>query len=273
MKRRNFLVHSLGATAFAIGKPGLSEPGFEIASATIIREAHRGYSLKYPENTIPAFQTAITAGVDRIELDLRISADGKPVVIHDDTLDRTTNASGKVKKHTLNELKKLDAGKWKSPDFKGVQIPTLEEVFDLAKGNCFIDIDLKDADAARPMVNLAEKMNMVDQIVITGKIPECAETIRQINNSVTMFYEFSDEIVKNEPENAVKKIREFQLPGCIINFKAANTKFIRECKLHGLSVLVWGVLKKEDMQKMIKLGVDSIMTDDITLLNNVLHKI
>ena len=115
-------------------------------------------------------------------------------------------------------------------------------------------------------------MDMVDQIVITGKIPECVETIREINNSVTMFYEFSDEIVKNEPENAVKKIREFQLPGCIINFKAANTKFIRECKLHGLSVLVWGLLKKEDMQEMIKLGVDSIMTDDIALLNNGLIK-
>lgn len=106
MKRRNFLVQSMSATAFAIGKPGLPAPNFEIASATVIREAHRGYSLKYPENTLPAFQAAIATGVDRIELDLRISADGKLLVIHDDTLDRTTNSSflRECKLHGLSVL-------------------------------------------------------------------------------------------------------------------------------------------------------------------------
>jgi glycerophosphoryl diester phosphodiesterase len=271
MERRNFLIQSLCATGFVAGKPGLSLPVFETTPVTVLREAHRGYSVKYPENTLPAFQAAISSGVDRIELDLRMSSDRQLVVIHDDTLNRTTNGSGPVKKYKLNDLKKLDAGEWKSSDYKGVQIPTLEEVFQLTKGICFVDIDLKDANAAQPMVKLAEKMNMVNQIVITGKIPECTAAIRQENPSVTMFYEFSDEIVKNDPKLAVKKIREYQLPGCIINFNAANSGFIRECKLHGLSILVWGVLKKEDMIKMINLGVDSIMTDDIALLNNVIN--
>ena len=242
------------------------------SNKTVLREAHRGYSLVYPENTLPAFEEAINIGVDRIELDLRISSDGELVVIHDETVDRTTNLKGKVKNFKLAELKKLDAGEWKSTDFKGLQIPTLQEVFQLAEGNCFVDIDLKDADAAQPMVKLAEKMNMVEQIVITGRIPECTSAIRKVNNSITMFYEFPNEIVKTRPAQAVKKIREFQLPGCIINFQAANSRFIRECKLHGLSILVWGVLNKEDMIKMINLGVDSIMTDDIALLNNVLIK-
>lgn len=241
-------------------------------SNRIIREGHRGFSQLFPENTIPAFKEAVKTGVDRIEMDLRLSADGKMVIMHDETVDRTTNGKGFVNELSFDALRKLDAGSWKSPEFKGLTIPTLEEAFEVARGNCFVNIDLKDDNAVGPMVKLAEKMDMVDQIVITGKIPECTAAIRNINQSITMFHEFPDEIVLNQPKLAVKKIREHQLPGSLIFYKAANEVFIHESKLHGLSVAVWGVLEENDMVNLIKMGVDSIMTDNLNLLNKILFK-
>ena len=90
--------------------------------------AHRGYSARYPENTASAFDAAISAGADMIELDVCITKDRVPVVIHDQTLERTTDGAGMVSEFNLSELKKLDAGSWFSPEFKGESIPTLEEI-------------------------------------------------------------------------------------------------------------------------------------------------
>jgi glycerophosphoryl diester phosphodiesterase len=273
MNRRKFLINT-GLTTIVAGSPafsGANTPGKTLKFRNrIMRESHRGFSRLYPENTLPAFEEAINTGVDRIELDLRMSSDGKLVVIHDETVDRTTNGSGKVSDFTLNELQKLDAGSWKSPKFAGLKIPALQEVFDTAKGKCFVNIDLKVAEAAAPMVKLAEKMDVIDQLVITGKIPECTDEIRKANKSVTMFYEFPDEIIIHQPKQAVQKIREKQLPGSLVSFKAANETFIRESKLHGLSVSVWGALEETDIKNLIEMGVDSIMTDNLLLLNSIL---
>ena len=90
--------------------------------------AHRGYSAQYPENTVSAFEAAIDAGADMIELDVCLTKDRVPVVIHDKTLERTTDGNGLVSELTLSKLKKLDAGSWFSPEFKGLTIPTLEEI-------------------------------------------------------------------------------------------------------------------------------------------------
>ncbi|SVB47092.1 uncharacterized protein METZ01_LOCUS199946, partial [marine metagenome] len=92
--------------------------------------AHRGMDEVYPENTITAFDAALKKGM-AIEIDARGTADEHIVVMHDDTVDRTTNGSGEVAKMTLSELKDLDAGSWWSSEFKGERIPTLEETFDI----------------------------------------------------------------------------------------------------------------------------------------------
>jgi len=94
--------------------------------------AHRGASALAPENTPAAFRAALRAGVDLIEMDLRLSRDGEVVVFHDRLLDRTTDGTGPVGERTLAELKKLDAGSWFSPDFSGERIPVLGEVLKLA---------------------------------------------------------------------------------------------------------------------------------------------
>ena len=107
--------------------------------------AHRGWYNKYPENTMPAFRAAVELGVDQVETDVRISADGELVLIHDATLERTTNGTGKVIDKTLAELRALDAGVWKSLEFKGYQIPTFKEFMEYfaTVPNMTLDIELK----------------------------------------------------------------------------------------------------------------------------------
>jgi glycerophosphoryl diester phosphodiesterase len=105
--------------------------------------AHRGYRAKYPENTLCAFEAALDAGAAMIELDVSLSYDRKVVVIHDATLQRTTNGHGPVNGFTLKELKQLDAGSWFHSDFAGERLPELIEVLELVNGRALIDIEIK----------------------------------------------------------------------------------------------------------------------------------
>jgi len=105
--------------------------------------AHRGYSAEFPENTLAAFQGALDAGCHMIELDVTLTRDRRVVVIHDDTLDRTTTGKGPVRSASLAQLKKLDAGSWFSPAFSSERVPELGEVLDLMGGQVPLNIDRK----------------------------------------------------------------------------------------------------------------------------------
>lgn len=105
--------------------------------------AHRGFRTKYPENTMEAFKAAMELGVDQLETDIRITKDGELVLIHDDTLDRTTNGTGRVCDYTLEELKKLDAGSFLDPKFKDCRIPSLIEFMEYVKQFPTITLDLE----------------------------------------------------------------------------------------------------------------------------------
>jgi glycerophosphoryl diester phosphodiesterase len=106
-------------------------------------QAHRGFSAHYPEQTLLAFERAIEAGADRLEMDLAITSDGHIVMMHDRTIDRTTDGSGPVDAFTLAELQALDAGSWKGTQFAGERIPTLEEVLELADGRAILNLEIK----------------------------------------------------------------------------------------------------------------------------------
>jgi glycerophosphoryl diester phosphodiesterase len=129
--------------------------------------AHRGEHLKHPENTLPAFQAAIDAGADYFELDVRTTSDGKFVIMHDSTLDRTTNGTGEVYKHTFDEIRTLDAGAKFSPAFAGTKVPTLDEAFDLAHGKINVYVDTKHADPQQ-LVDTIVQHDMQDHVVVYG---------------------------------------------------------------------------------------------------------
>ncbi|MDQ0901332.1 glycerophosphoryl diester phosphodiesterase [Paenibacillus sp. V4I7] len=126
----------------------------------IIVAAHRGLKSDYPENTLLAFQKALESEVDMLEFDLRLSKDGVVVVIHDETVDRTTNGSGQVSDYTLAELKQLDAGAWFDPVFEGLKIPTLEELCTLlnAYPEVLLNVEVKPSRHAKEVADKAVAM-------------------------------------------------------------------------------------------------------------------
>ena len=105
--------------------------------------AHRGWSTKYPENTMLALKAALDLGVDQIETDIRITKDGELVLFHDPTVDRTTNGTGKVCDFTLAELQALDAGSWKGEEFAGAKVPTFIEFMEMVKDHPTLTLDLE----------------------------------------------------------------------------------------------------------------------------------
>lgn len=232
-------------------------------------EAHRGYSEKAPENTLAAFREAIQAGVDRIELDLFVSQDGHAVVIHDETVDRTTNGTGAVKEMTLRELKELDAGSWKDPRFAAERIPTFQEVLEMAKGRVLVDIDLKDTAAIEPMVGDLRKMDMLFDVIVTGTSREDIQMIRKVEPALAVFFERSeelDELHKSGKKQefirtAIRLAQESQAPGFNFDYNTLTPEFIREAHLRGLSVIAWTVNDPQSMEDLLAWGVDTIMTD------------
>jgi len=138
----------------------------------VLVAGHRGNAVAAPENTLPSFSEAIALGADLVELDYRHSADGVPVVFHDETLDRTTDARGrwgvrkaKVQDKTLAELRELDAGAWFDPRFAGSRIPTLEEALDVIDAGAVAVLERKTGDA-RTLVELLGRKRLIDRVVV-----------------------------------------------------------------------------------------------------------
>jgi glycerophosphoryl diester phosphodiesterase len=129
--------------------------------------AHRGYSSAAPENTMAAFSKAMDAGADMLELDVSLSRDACPVIIHDDGLERTTNGSGLVEDHDLEALRKLDAGSWFHEDFAGEGIPLLSEVCKGFAGRLFINVELKSLQGNERRTLLVE---VVTDLTSSGKL-------------------------------------------------------------------------------------------------------
>jgi glycerophosphoryl diester phosphodiesterase len=120
----------------------------------VLNIAHRGASGRFPENTLKAFGAAIDAGAQMCELDVQLTSDGALVVIHDETVECTTDGRGAVRSMTLEELKRLDAGVRSGREFKGERIPTLEEVMAISDGRCELNIELKGAGIERKVCEL-----------------------------------------------------------------------------------------------------------------------
>ena len=129
--------------------------------------SHRGEHLAHPENTLPAFQAAIDAGADYFELDVRTTSDGKLVLMHDRTVDRTTDGKGAVRDMTFDQVRQLDAGAKFNPQFAGTRVPTFEEALNLAHGKIGVYVDCKDI-APADLVTALQKADMSDKVVIYG---------------------------------------------------------------------------------------------------------
>lgn len=147
------------------------------------RVAHRGYSAVAPENTLPALAAAIPAGATYVEFDVRTTADGVPVVIHDRTVDRTTGGTGHIWDLTLDEVRALDAGSWFSPAYAGVRIPALTEVLDLFPGtDAALLLEIKppaDLGQVKAILALAAERDLLSRTVVQSFDPHIVRLVRE----------------------------------------------------------------------------------------------
>lgn len=231
--------------------------------------AHRGYKAKYPENTLAAFKAAMDLGVSMIELDVCLTRDRHIVVIHDETLDRTTNGSGLIRDHTLDELKKHDAGTWFSPCFKGETIPTLSEVFSLCGQTCAVNIEIKpeayedhDPDDAieKQVISTVLAKSRPEQVIISSFEPRIIERIARmsVNNLRTAYL--------TEKQHLDDTMIEFMVRHKVFSWNpdqpVLNRDQVEKAHRHGIKVLTYTVNDSITGKQCFDMGVDGIFTDD-----------
>ena len=222
--------------------------------------AHRGFSRIAPENTIPAFEAAMDCGADFIELDVQLTSDDVLVVCHDDKLDRTTDGKGELRKHTYEELLQLSAGSWFSKDgeFDDVRIPTLAEVLDLVGKNIMLNIEIKRSGnpkrTAEKVVELVEEYGIVNSCYVTSFSYPALKKVKQLNPKIkTAFI-----------ANLATATSYSQLPyidAVSMNYLFVNQSVVNSAHHNGKRIFVWTVDRQSEMQKMMALGVDNIITD------------
>lgn len=237
--------------------------------------AHRGFSGTAPENTLIAFKKALDLGVDMIELDVHLSKDAEVVVIHDETLNRTTNGKGKVAEYTLKELKQLDAGSFLSPQFSGERIPTLREVLQIVKGRIPLAIELKKGDMGRyTIIDLAdrafqeiEKMGMLNQVIFASFELSAIERIQERNPHIPVALNFGKEWNFPEEMTGGKSISVLSCRARVLNPYNIST-----AHKQGIKVLAWTLNTEEEMEQFLRLGVDGIITNYPDRLIKILQK-
>jgi glycerophosphoryl diester phosphodiesterase len=239
--------------------------------------AHRGASAYAPENTLAAFRLALEMDADGFELDVMLSADCHLVVIHDDTVDRTTNGSGPVRQKTLAELKALDAGARFDARFAGERIPTLEEVFDLVAGNrAFANVEIK-TDSLKgdgleeKLVALIRRYGLGERLLISSFNPFALWRMRRLASDLPLALLYA------EDQRIYLRDRWFAFLSCPDAFnpsyRMATPKHVRWAKSKGYHLYVWTVDEEPEMRRLTALGVDGIITNRPDLLRQVLARL
>ena len=176
--------------------------------ATTLVFGHRGAKAYAPMNTIPAFELAAEQGVHGVELDVHFSSDNELVIIHDYTVDATTNGTGEVAKKSLDELKSLDAGSWFDPKFAGTQIPTLDEVFKTFGPALIVNVEIKvynleDPTIEQAVANCIFRNNMQERVIVSSFAPQNLRRIRVIAPDVPRGYIQSLETMSGDTQGVL----------------------------------------------------------------------
>lgn len=227
--------------------------------------AHRGACALAPENTITSFELAAALQADAIELDAKLSKDGIVMVIHDPTLDRTTNGTGKVNQHTLAELKALDAGLKFDPKFAGEKIPTLDEVFEAVGKKLLVNVELtnysspKD-DLITKVAEVVKRQNMQERVLFSSFIPKNLQMMKALLPDAPVALLCLGGLGGIFSRSGLMKHIS---PNIIHPYLAdVNPQYVRMEHRRNRRVHVWTVNAEKDIKRMLELRVDGIFTDD-----------
>lgn len=225
--------------------------------------AHRGASSHAPENTLAAFAAAVASGADGLELDIHLSRDGVPVVIHDETLERTTDGCGAVTGMTLQQLQQLDAGSWFSVAFAGESIPTLEAVLDVFAGQLRLNLELKEFRAGMTVLELLRQYPAAD-IVVSSFDCDLLTRLRTMDDNVSLAVLFDFGLWRR----AVKIAKD--LSACAFHpcSHKVNRPMVYACTQAGIAVSVWTVDDVSVARSLIRAGVSGFFTNDPSTLSD-----
>ncbi len=271
-----------GLAAWSAGRAPIPPHAFFSSPARII--AHRGGGVAAPEATLPAFAAAVEAGTDVLEFDVRLTADGIPVVLHDETVDRTTDGAGPVDAMTLAELRRWNAGH----DFRDsvgghpwrdtpVAVPTLGEVLAAHPGRRMV-IEMKVRESVEPLcrdltaagrqaITLVAAFETETLEAFRTACPE-APTVASMSEVLT-FLVFSHLRLEGLLNPAAKALLVPEAAGPI---RVVTPRFLSAAARLGLPVAVWTVNDPDDMERLLDLGVEGILTDDPGTLARLLAR-
>ena len=252
-----------------------------------LRFAHRGASSRAPENTLAAFEEAIGLGVDAIELDVHLSADGIPVVIHDERVDRTTDGHGLVSALTFGALRGLDAGAWFDRRFRGERIPSLDEALDLTRERCGLNIEIKaeqpaPARRAGPRRRGAIRAGSGSQdliaavraslrrarfpgmLVLSSFDPETLLRARAAMPRIHLGL-----LASRSARGLLPLHKRIALYSFNAHHRLAGRERIRRAHAERLAVFVWPVNDLALMRRLVERRADGLMTDDPALFRGL----
>jgi glycerophosphoryl diester phosphodiesterase len=235
--------------------------------------AHRGASHEAPQNTLAAFLLAAELGADGIELDVQFSKDGGLVVIHNFTLESTTDGHGPVQGKTLAELKELDAGAWFDPVFAGQRLPTLQEVIDTVGHRLLLNIELKTTGLrnhalAAATVRILEDNHLLNRVVVSSFNPLVLQSVRRLNQWIAlgMLYSPDMPIFLRRPW-----FRHLLRPEALHpDSSMVDDRYVHWTRKRGYRVHTWTVDDPGQMWQLMRLGVDIIITNRPDVLKQVL---
>ncbi len=219
--------------------------------------AHRGASGTFPENTLSAFRAAIDAGADMCELDVQLSRDGGVVVIHDETVERTTDGKGEVAELTLEELKRLDAGaKFKGGALTGERISTLDEVFAVTRGRCGLNIELKAGGLEHQVAQIMQARNAFSDSIVSSFDWEYLKKIQQLHFNIRVGL-----LAEEKPVDLMMNAVAMRAHAINPRWDMVTADLCKAAHERDLRVYTWTVDADARMRALVECGVDGIMTN------------
>lgn len=214
----------------------------------------KGIGLGEPENTLRSIRKAVELGADQVEVDVHLSQDNRVVVIHDSTVDRTTNERGKVRDYTLAELEALDAG-------QGERVPTLEEVIDSVKAKAMLQIELKGIGVEDEVTRIIKASGMVKQSVLASFRHDAVARAKTLEPNIC-----TGVLFVCSPINTARLAEDAGADNIHPNVEYVDASLVESAHRKGLGVYVWNADTEEKAIEMLRLEVDAIGTNRLDIV-------
>jgi len=219
---------------------------------------HRGAAGYEPENTLRAIRKGIECGVDWVEIDVRVTKDGVIVLMHDDTVNRTTNGKGLLREMLFSEVRKLDAG-------KGEKVPTLSEALELCENRVGVLVEVKEPDIAEKVIDEVESFKG-PKIMIISFYPEVVKKVKELSSiKAGLIY------AKNPIENLNRAV-SLKADAVHVHYSLIDRDYVKLVKGKKLTLCAWTVNTEREAIRLINLDVDMITTDYPCLIKDLLSK-